>query len=64
MKFQAVILRFTLMSEAMLSYYYPPEEPVNTLVLTCPSKEMMSLWPVLVKQPLFQYLLLSKYPCE
>jgi hypothetical protein len=51
-KFQAAILRFTLMSEAMLSYYYPPEEPVNTLVMTCPSMEMMRLWPFLVERML------------
>ena len=26
-----------------LQYYYPPEEPVNTLLLTCPRMEMMRL---------------------
>jgi hypothetical protein len=31
-----------------LQYYYPPEEPVNTLKLTCPRMEMMRLWPLLM----------------
>jgi hypothetical protein len=32
-----------------LQYYYPPAEPVNTLVLTCPRMEMMRLWPLTVE---------------
>ena len=37
-----------------LQYYYPPAEPMNTLILTCPRMEMMRLWPVAVEQPWFE----------
>ena len=37
-----------------LQYYYPPEQSVNTLVLTCPRMEMMRLWPLPVEQPWFK----------
>lgn len=46
------IMAVNLTFNCQLQYYYPPEQQVNTLVLTCPGIEMMRLRPF--KQPWFE----------
>ena len=47
----AGIMALDIPFNCQLQYYYPPEQHVNTLVLTCPGMEMMRLWPLSVEKP-------------
>jgi len=40
-----------LPGNCQMQYYTPPAQPVNTLVLTCPTMIMIRLWPLPVQQP-------------
>jgi len=45
---------FELVGRCKLIHFDTRLQPVNTLVLACPKKDMIRLWPLPVQQPWFE----------